>query len=256
MVKILATIEARMTSKRLPGKVLKKILNKPIIEIIHSRVKKSRLIDEICVATTTNKADDILVKFLKQKKIKYYRGSEFNVIKRVIDACKKFNPKIIVQLTGDNPLLDPNIIDAMLQTFIKKNCDYLTNNAFGKKNRRKYPFGMTINIFYYKCLRNHYKFCNTPDLKEHTSLYFFREGVKKYKSINMKIKKKWYKGFLPRLTIDEIRDFKFVNEIFKYFNKQKKGIHFSYEEVLNFLSKNKSLMKINSSVIQKPFKGL
>ena len=121
MTKILATIEARMTSKRLPGKVLKKIINKyPIIELIYLRVMKSKLINNICVSTTNKKTDDILVKFLKKKNIDYFRGEEKNVLKRVIDTAKSYNPEIVVQLTGDNPFLDAEIIDDMIKYFKKK----------------------------------------------------------------------------------------------------------------------------------------
>lgn len=257
MTKILATIEARMTSKRLPGKVLKKIMNKyPIIELIYLRVMKSKLINNVCVSTTNKKTDDVLVKFLKKKNIDYFRGEEKNVLKRVIDTAKFYNPEIIVQLTGDNPFLDAEIIDDMIKYFKKKRCNFLTNNAFGVSSNRKFPHGMTVNIFYFKDLVKNYKYCNKKDLKEHTSLYFFREGRKKYKTYNMPIKKKWRKNFLPRLTVDEKLDLKFVNRIFKYFNYKKKNLYFTYKQILDYLERNQYLLKTNSHITQKKFEGI
>ena len=97
-LKIVSTIEARMNSKRLPGKVMKKINGKPMIELLYLRAIKSKLIDEIVVVTSKNKSDNILVDFLKSKKIPYFRGSENNVLKRVLMATKKFKADIIVQL--------------------------------------------------------------------------------------------------------------------------------------------------------------
>mgnify|MGYP006091192365 CR=1 FL=1 len=246
-----------MTSKRLPGKVLKKIMNKyPIIEVIYLRVMKSKLIDNICVATTNKKTDDILVNFLKKKKFNFFRGEENNVLKRVIDTGKYYKPKIIVQLTGDNPFLDFKIIDEMIRYFLKKKCDFLTNNAFGISENRKFPHGMTINIFYFKDLVENYEFCTTKELKEHTSLYFFREGKKKFNINNMPIKKKWCRNFLPRLTVDEISDFELSNKIFEHFNKKKRNIYFSYKKILDFLENNQNLLKINSHIKQKKFEGI
>ncbi len=257
MTKILATIEARMTSKRLPGKVLKKINNKyPIIELIYLRVMKSKLIDNICVSTTNKKTDNILVKYLKKKNIDYFRGEEKNVLKRIIDTAKLYNPEIIIQLTGDNPFLDAEIIDDMIKYFKKKKCHFLTNNAFGVSSNREFPHGMTVNIFYFRDLVKNYKYCNKKELKEHTSLYFFREGRKKFKTYNMPIKKKWKKNFLPRLTVDEKLDLRFINRIFKYFNSKRKNIYFSYKQILDYLDGNQNLLKINSHITQKKFKGI
>lgn len=175
--KVVSVIEARMNSSRLYGKVMKKINNVPLIELLYDRVKKSKLIDEIVIATTNKKSDDKFVQFLDAKKIKYFRGSESNVLNRVKNTAKKFKAKIIVRLTGDNPLMDPNIIDYMLNIFLKntKKYDYLTNNGFGIYENRYLPYGLDVQIFKYK---DFIKSCNKlkkKDLKEHPGLYFYRE---------------------------------------------------------------------------------
>ena len=115
------SIEARMTSSRLPGKVLKLINNKPNLEIMVERIKKAKLISNIIVATTTNKEDDVLVNWCEENNIDYFRGSENNVYDRVVKTHEKFNTDIIVELTGDCPLLDPILIDEAITVFLNNN---------------------------------------------------------------------------------------------------------------------------------------
>ena len=157
--KVVATIEARMNSSRLSGKVMKKIHIYPMLEILIKRVMKSKLTDQVVVATTTNKKDDVLVNFLKRKKISFFRGSEKNVTLRVIKAAKKYKADIIVQLTGDNPLIDPKMIDYMTKYFIKNFPKFhcIANNGLGKYSKRTAPWGMDIQIFTYKDLVLNYK---------------------------------------------------------------------------------------------------
>ena len=154
-VNILSTIEARMNSKRLPGKVMKKINNIPIIEHIYMRANKQKIINKIVVITSRNKSDNRLASHLKLKKIPYYRGSENNVLERLVKAGKKFKANIIVQLTGDNPLVDHNIIDYMLKFYLKnKKYSYVTNNGFGIPKNRTVPYGLDVQIFRYDDLYN------------------------------------------------------------------------------------------------------
>ena len=125
--KILAIVEARMNSKRLYGKVLKKINGVEILKIILDRLETSKKISEVIVATSNNREDDSIVKLLNKKKFKYFRGSEKNLIKRLIGAAEKFNADIVVRLTADNPLIYSKSIDFMIN-FYKKNLkfDYIT----------------------------------------------------------------------------------------------------------------------------------
>ena len=107
---IVAIIEARMTSSRLPGKVLMKILERPILHYMIDRLKAVTLIDRIVLATTINSTDDILVEFAKDEGIDFFRGSEEDVMLRVIEAADFANADIIVEVTGDCPIIDPEII--------------------------------------------------------------------------------------------------------------------------------------------------
>jgi len=127
--KIVASIEARMTSSRLPGKVLlPAIRGMSMIELMIDRVKQSKYIDEIVVATTTNDTDNPIIELCIKKGVKFYRGSEDDVLGRVLQAHKSLQSDIIVELTGDCPLVDPEIIDGIINEYLENNFDYVSNS--------------------------------------------------------------------------------------------------------------------------------
>ena len=137
--RICATIEARMTSSRLPGKVIKPILDKPTLELMVERVKRIECLDDIILATTTNADDDCLVELAERLGIKCFRGSEDDVLERVLHAAQAHDVDIIVELTGDCPLLDPALVDQGVATYLEKGVDYLTNSQ-----PASYPIGMVV----------------------------------------------------------------------------------------------------------------
>ena len=251
-LKIISTIEARMNSSRLPGKVMKKLGKCSLIECLITRLRKSKYVDNIVVATTKNKSDDKIVNFLRKKEINFYRGSEENVNLRLINAAERYRADLIVQLTADNPFVDPKIIDYMLKFYLKNinKIDYLTNCGFGNYSNSYVPLGFNTQIFKYKDLKKNYKYCNRKDLKEHPSLYFYREGKRKYKLKNLSLPKKYKTNLKIRLTIDTHKDLRLARIVFKHLYKIK-SISFGLEDVINFFKKNKSFLKINKNTIQK-----
>ena len=162
-------IEARMTSTRLYGKVLKEVMGKPLLYYLVKRVKKSKFIDKIIIATTKNKEDDILEKFAIKNKLGIFRGDEYDVMGRVIGAAKKYKVRNIVEITSDCPLIDNKLIDMFIINFYKNNVQYLHNAGI-----RSYPDGMDINIFTLKALLKAYKRTNSKIDREHVT-YFFRK---------------------------------------------------------------------------------
>ena len=134
-------IQARMASSRFPGKILKKIRNNTIIELIVKRLKKAKLVNDIVVATSNIKENKPLINFLKKKKIKFFCGSENDVLSRFYSAAKKNKSKIIIRITGDCPLADPNIVDEFISEFKKNNYDYLSN-----VNPWTYPDGLDVEV--------------------------------------------------------------------------------------------------------------
>ncbi|PIF03805.1 MAG: hypothetical protein CSA86_04690 [Arcobacter sp.] len=241
--KIVASIEARMTSSRLPGKVLKKINNIPSLELMINRVKRSKKLDEIIIATTTNKEDDSIIKWCKTNKIKYYRGSEDNVYKRVLNTHIVNNSDIIVELTGDCPLLDPMLIDQAIECYLNNDYEYVSNCI-----EETYPLGMAVEVFSLEALKtiaDNRKLNNTD--KEHVSPFFYTSN--QYKTYNIVAPKNL---FYPELsvTLDTIEDFKIIEKIDNYFDND----DYKIKDIIAVAKKNPQWLLINKDIHRKGLK--
>ena len=230
-------IQARMSSTRLPGKVLKKINGITIIELIIKRLKKSKTVNDILVATSNSKENKPLISLLRKKKINFFCGSEKDVLSRFYLAAKKNKSKIIVRITADCPLADPEIVDELVQDFKNSKVDYVSNT-----NPWSFPDGLDVEVFSYSLLKN----ANQNAKKKHRKdggvlVDFLRENKKfKIKNIPSKIKS----GFKKiRLTIDEEIDLIFIRKLFNVF---KSNIYFSYKDILKVYKKNKKFFLENS----------
>ncbi|MGZ8351049.1 MAG: cytidylyltransferase domain-containing protein, partial [Allosphingosinicella sp.] len=135
--KVVASIEARMTSTRLPGKVLMECLDRPMLELMVERVRQSATVDEIVIATTVNATDDPIAVLAQRLGVGLYRGSEHDVVQRVTEAHRAAASDLVVQLTGDCPLIDPDVIDQLVRLYAANRFDYASNVV-----TRSYPIGM------------------------------------------------------------------------------------------------------------------
>ncbi len=221
-------IEARMNSSRLPGKVLYKSKNIPMIHLMLKRLKRSKKVKQIILATTKNKKDNKLVNSIKLP-VKFFRGSENNVIHRVLSAAKKYNVEHIVKICGDSPLIDVKIVDKMINLYFMHKPDYMSNNM-----KKTFPDGMDIEIFPYSTLEKSYHISKTNLNKEHVT-YFIRKS-NLFKKLNFKANKK---NFFPKLklTLDTYNDYIFLDKIIKSF---KGKIHFNCSQIIKksqFLNK-------------------
>ena len=143
--KVVAIVQARMESTRFPGKVLKKIDNKSLIEILLYRLSLSKKVDQIILATTINKSDNVLVSQVKNMGYDVYRGDENNVLERFHEAGQKFSADIIARITGDCPLIDYSLVDDVIDLFLKNKLDYASNT-----NPPPFPDGLDISVFSFK----------------------------------------------------------------------------------------------------------
>lgn len=196
-----------MSSKRFRGKVLHKINNKPLIWYLINNIKKSKKVTDIIVATSKNKSDDVLTKYLKKINIKFFRGNLNNVMKRLFDLSKKLKKKYFLRISADSPLIDYRIIDkAILLANKKKKFDLITN-VFP----RSYPSGQSTEIIRSEILGNA---LNNPKITkydlEHVTTFFYKNN-KKYKIINFSTKKKYYNKF----SIDYKNDLGSLEKYFK-----------------------------------------
>lgn len=239
-MKIVATIEARMTSSRLPGKVMLDVLNKPILTYLVNRLKTISLIDEIVLATTTNKSDDILESFANENQIRCFRGSENNVLERVINAGLYANADLIVEVTGDCPILDPSIVDQTIRVFLNNNVDYVSNNHI-----RSYPDGMDVQVFKLETLIQSSNLTNDKLDQEHVTL-FIRNHPELFSKINLVAPQNLHWPDLG-LTLDEESDYILIKTIIENFD----GLNFTCSEVIEFLKLNPYLLEINREVKRK-----
>ena len=254
--KIVACIEARMGSNRLPGKVLMDIGGKPALQILTERLLRSKYIDEIIIATTVSPADEKIEEFGKRSGISVYRGSEEDVLGRVVEAVESVNGEIIVEITGDCPLMDPAVVDIVLDEFFSNYpvYDYVTNIGYVKDEKREIPLGMDVRVFNYKDLKYISGITKDPEDREHVSLYFFRTGKDKYKLFNVKTPEKWKRDYNPRLCLDTKEDLEVIRKIYDSLIREKKD--FDLVDILNFTDNNRDIVRINSEVKQKTVSNL
>ena len=238
---IILIIQARMSSTRLPGKVLKKIEDKTVLQHCIDRCSKSKYINKIIIATTTNNADDAIKDYCTNNNILYYRGSENNVLKRFYDTACKYSPDIIVRLTSDCPLIDVNILDDMMQEFIQKNMQFLQPKySFGDNQKKMggFPDGCNPQIFTFDILKETYANVTSKFDKEHVCPYMVRNytnllynipNIDKYKDIDLST---------LHLSLDTSQDYKLICAIFKKLYKE--NPFFTIYDVLNIIN-NKSI---------------
>jgi glutamate-1-semialdehyde aminotransferase/spore coat polysaccharide biosynthesis protein SpsF (cytidylyltransferase family) len=233
MVKnIVAIIQARTNSIRLPNKILFKINNMMLIEILYKRLEKSKKINQIVIATT--KKSKNLIHFLKKKKIKFFVGSEKNVLERYYKTASKFKADTIVRITADGILADPKLIDRLIGIYENKNVDYLSNIE-----PATFPDGLDIEIFNFKIL----KYANFNAKKKYDKEHVtpFIRSLNKKNKFNVLSKKDYSK---LRLTLDEPEDFVLLQRIFNYF---KPDIYFGWEKIVSLINKNKKY-QVNSHI--------
>jgi len=253
------TIQARMTSTRLPGKTLKKFKssnskynNLTSLEILINRIKNSKFVTDIIIATSTNKKDDKIESFCNDKQISCYRGNEFDVLGRLVEALQNQKHKHVIQLTADNPFLDPEIINYIVETYIKEypKFDFVTNNGLMKPGYREIPFGMDVSVFSAQKLIDCASLTEEGVFREHPTLYFYTNNNDAFSTLNVPTPECWKrKEKSIRLTFDTDKDFQFLQAIYSHFTQ--KDNKFSLEDILNFLDKNEKLIKINSKINQK-----
>ena len=171
-MKTLIVIQARLGSKRLPFKVLKEIENRPLLLYTLERLKRLNTPNQLVVATTSQKRDDAIVSFCEKNKIDVFRGSEENVLERYYQCAVHYKADIIVRITGDCPLIDPNLVDKMVKFYQKNlNYDYISN-----VHPRSYPKGLDVEILNFKALSTIYSKSTTSYQLEHVTPYIMQNG--------------------------------------------------------------------------------
>jgi spore coat polysaccharide biosynthesis protein SpsF len=241
-MKIVATIEARMTSSRLPGKVLLPVNGRPMLSYLVQRLRQAESIEEIVLATTTNPTDDILIGFAKQNNISFFRGSEQDVMLRVIGASESANADVIVEITGDCPIIDPFIVEQAIRMYRKNPCDYLGNSIV-----RSYPDGMDTQVFSLDALRRSASMTNDPLDHEHVTLHI-KNHPELFRIIHLVAPPNEHWPELG-LTLDEMDDYELLRKIIEHFGNTHP--FFTCREVVSLLKESPEWVAINRHVKRK-----
>ena len=245
-MKIIASIEARMKSSRLPGKVLKKICNKPVLLHIVERLKKSKHINDIVIATSLSKDDDVIEKFALKNNISYYRGSEEDVLKRLLGAHEYMKTDIVVEITGDSPLIDWEVVDKTIEMYLNNNVDYVSNTL-----KRSHPIGVRSQVFGINILKECENLAYLEKDREHVTTFICKNDNNKYKLLNYSAPKHLDYPRM-RLTLDYQEDYDLINKIYEHFYPEDK---FCLFDVIKFLNSNPDISSINKNCKQRYKEG-
>ena len=241
-MKVVAIVQARMSSTRLPRKVMATICGKPVLLHIIDRLKECKLLDDIVIATTVNNIDDIIFNAVKNydKSIGLFRGSEENVLERYYLAAKKFNVDVVVRVTSDDPLIDPTVVDDLISEFLMNSCDYVSNSL-----NRTFPLGLDAEVFSFDALERAHQNASQDYEREHVTPYII-ENPDKFKLLN--VSNNIDLSHL-RWTLDTKEDFEFIDAVYQRIYPEKQM--FFMDDVLDLLDKEPGLIDINKHIEQK-----
>lgn len=230
----LAILQARTSSRRLPGKVLKPILGKPMLEWQIARIRRAKTIETLVVATSERKEDDPIEALSKQLGIACFRGSLNDVLDRYYQCATSYSAEHVVRLTGDCPLSDPEVIDQVVNYHMNGNYDY-TSNAL----EPTWPHGLDVEAVRFKSLAEAHAEARLPSEREHVTLFLYK-NPDRYR-IGSITRKTDLSDF--RVTVDEPEDFEVVTQI--YGHLYPKNPDFTLEDIVTFLRGNPRLRNLN-----------
>lgn len=237
-MKIVAIIQARMASTRLPGKVMKEISGKPMLWHIFNRLRYAKLVDQIVISTSDEMTDVPIVSFAEENQIPYYAGSELDLLDRWYQTAKQFEADAMVRITADCPLVDPDCADQVVKYYLENPpLDFVSNS----RPRSTYPHGLDVELYNFKALENAWTEIQDPFLREWGSANFF-EHPEKYRTANLVNSENLSH---MRWTVDYQDDLDFVRELYRRLYDESSV--FLMKDIVDILKKNPELMEINKS---------
>lgn len=244
-MKIVAIIQARMGSTRLPGKIMMDLAGRPLLMHVVNRVCASRGIDEVIVATTTKDLDDVVERFCQEHSVKCFRGDEQDVLNRFYQTAKDHVADIIIRVTADCPLLDPQLLSAMIEQFVRRTAERVRVDYLSNTLKRTYPRGLDAEIFSFAALEKAWKEARQPEDREHVTSYIWKHPEHFYlQNYSQREDLSFH-----RWTVDVKEDLAFIQLVYTALY-QPQAI-FSTIEVLKFLNAHPELLKLNMHVQQK-----
>jgi len=234
-MKIVALLQARMGSVRLPNKVMREMRGVPMIELMLGRLSKARRIDQIILATSDDPKNLPLVEHVRSLGYEVFRGSESDVLDRFYQAARHYKADAVIRVTGDCPLIDPHLVDEVIAEYQKGGVDYVSNTL-----PATFPDGLDVEIFSFDALERAAKTATKPNEREHVTPLIRNSGL--FKRGNVAHPVDWS---AERWTVDEPADFEVVEAVFNYFRPR---TDFSWTEVLQIRQKESNLFKANEHI--------
>jgi spore coat polysaccharide biosynthesis protein SpsF len=238
-MKIVAIVQARMGSSRLPRKVLKDLGGATVLDRVLNRLGRSWLIQESVVATTIEPADDAIVEHCERTGRKVFRGSEQDVLDRYYQAAKYVNADVVVRITSDCPVIDPEVTDATVHAFLDRHADYASNVLV-----RTYPRGLDTEVMTVQALERAWRESNKPHQREHVTPYIY-ENPSEFKLHGIENDTDCSRH---RWTVDTPEDLELLRAIYERFGGRD---DFGWREVLKLVESDPSLAEINRNIVQK-----
>jgi glutamate-1-semialdehyde aminotransferase/spore coat polysaccharide biosynthesis protein SpsF (cytidylyltransferase family)/predicted dehydrogenase len=234
---VVAIIQARMGSSRLPGKSMAEIEKQPMLWHVIKRVKRATLVDRVVVATSTAPGDDAVERFCQENDVPCYRGSENDVLDRFYVAARGEKASQVVRITADCPLIDPEVIDRVVRRFQRGDLDYASNAMV-----RSYPDGLDTEIFSFAALERAWHEASKSSEREHVTPYLRSD---KFRTANIENDSTVsYQHY--RWTVDEAADLEFIRAVYKGFRGKES---FGMKDVFELIEKNPGLEKMNSDIV-------
>jgi spore coat polysaccharide biosynthesis protein SpsF len=233
-MKIGAIIQARMSSTRLPGKVMADIAGKPLLEWVVRRTKQAKSVSLVMVATSDGPRDDVIERFCERTRTACFRGSEQDVLDRYYQSAKSFSPDAVVRITADCPLIDPMVIDTVVRVFQESNYDYVSNTIVPT-----YPDGLDTEVFSYRVLEHAWREARAKSEREHVTPFIWKHpelfrlrNVENHRNVSE-----------LRWTVDTPQDLGFVRRVYEYLDELPS---FGMNKVLALLEEHPELKEINA----------
>ncbi len=241
-MKISAVIVSRMGSSRLPGKALREVMGKPLLQHLIERVKRAKAIKDVVIATTVNKEDGVILELAKRCAVNYFTGSENDVLDRVTRAARSIKTDVIVQINGDRPLIDPFVIDLVAEKYVTEKVDFACNNM-----KSTFPRGQAVEVFSADLIESIADSNHDPFVREHVTLDFY-ENPERYRLLNVEAPSQWYMPDL-RICLDTQEDLVLITKICE--ELYPKNPYFGLKEIISLIKTKPELKEINKTTRQK-----
>ena len=263
MKRVVAIVQGRMLSSRLPGKILADIAGQPMLQRVFIRTSRAASVSQTLFATTTDPSDDPVAEYCDFSGIPFTRGSLYDVLDRYYQAAKQAKADVVVRITADCPVIDPELINNVVNTLLEDEYDFVCNRLPPPRHRT-YPIGLDVEACTFKVLAKAWKEAKEPQHREHAMPYFY-EGVeltRQSRTLEAGLSSRGYNIALLhhtadfgdyRWTVDTPEDLEFMRQIYSHFDGRD---DFTWKEVLDLVHDNPELMKINAGVHHKTLKDI